>query len=184
MPATMPATTTKVEIDPSKYITNMRRAKFWLPRTAQWLRKVSTLVNGAKFDLDIWGRASGVPSDIKEASICGFEGCALGWAALEPRHRKAGLRLEVEYGRRLEITFLSDTCSSAACAFYGLQYSAVRTLFGTASIDWQGGDIQESEDDKDLIDRHDPIAAAERIERFCNDMGIALLEDQSGSELE
>lgn len=172
------------EIDSSEWIVNRRRAKSRLPRLARWLRAISRHLNGAKFNLDLV--ASAAPQSLAEAKSCGFEGCVLGWAPLEPSFRKAGLKLvsmRGECGRHeydVELRGFSPDCNltlrhsfQAAAHFFGISYEAARVIFGTAGSNWHKGPKTAWAHDwiKRLPD-HDPMAAAGRVERFCRDNGI------------
>ena len=157
------------------WITNRRRAQSRLPRLAKWLREVSQLVNGATFDLDVLGefRRDQPPRNVNEASQCGFRGCALGWATLEPSFRKAGLRLVEDIGSVYGRPGFDETARPAA-EFFGISFRAASCIFGESTDDWSDGAFFEFLDEDESLDPEDPIAAAERVERFCADNGIAL----------
>lgn len=65
---------------------------------ADWLEhKVQPMLNGAKFDISVWGSIGDdngdyptAVSSLAQAKECGFIGCAIGWGALCPQLR--GLR--------------------------------------------------------------------------------------------
>jgi hypothetical protein len=151
----------------SKYITNRRRAAARLPRLAAWLREISAHLNGAKFNMCITAMTSdgSAPRNLEEAKHCGFSGCCMGWAALEPSFRKAGLRLKPAslVGQWNPVV--------APGADTGSTFENVANFFG---ISCRGTDEIFS---GGLPDSHNPIAAAERIERFCRDNGIAVQQE-------
>lgn len=154
-----------------EWITNRRRARARLPKLAAWLREISEHVNGAKFDLNTYaewpgaGRGTGPPSSVQEAKRCGFEGCAPGWAALNPAFRRAGLRIyEDGFGSEWGLATVD------AAEFFGIHEEAAGCIFGPADADWDNHGEVLAEPAR----AHDPIFAAERVERFCRDNGISL----------
>lgn len=148
----------------SKYLTNFQRARHRLPVLAGWLREVSEYVNGAKFNLDVYAdwmwreQHDDPPRNVQEASTCGFEGCGLGWAPLCPTLRKRGLK-----GDRFGFWPAIDEAEE----FFGINSDASWVIFGESDTDWRDGGPAGHR-----INCHDPIAAAERVERFMGDMGI------------
>jgi len=151
--------------DRPSYITNRRRAKERLPRLVAWLREVSALVDGAVFNLDCyWDHdpKQPTPRSVKEAKHCGFRGCGLGWASLNPWFRRAGL-LPVSD----DDGYFKQAIVEAA-GFFGIELSAAETIFGTSADDWAIGVGRVTR----LLDPHDPAEAAKRVERFCIDNGI------------
>lgn len=156
-------------LDSWHYITNRRRANFWLPKAVAWLRQIPGMPGGARFDLQLFGNST--PRSISEGSVCGFKGSAAGWATMEPTHRKAGLRLvKPKYGNAVP-AFKGAFGYQALAVFYGLSYEAAEVALGNAVVDWGSGYGKISA----VLDPYDPIAAAERIERFCADFNIQLM---------
>ena len=158
------------------YITHPQRARHRLPVLAAWLREVSGLVNGAKFNLskyaiirraDILARPP-IPKSAAEASACGFEGCALGWAPVCPRLRRAGLRGSKACGYHSDALFSSAL--EEAEDFFGITSEVSACLFGSTIRNWRGG--AHVFEFTGQADPRDPIAAAERVERFMADVGI------------
>lgn len=155
----------------SEWITNRRRAASRLSYLARELRAISRRLNGMRFNLELIAQSGtgDMPRSLDEAAHCGFEGCSMGYAALLPRFRKAGLRLG-EYGqvmvrgeeREWEVSSF-DVCAE----FFGISGRASLCIFDTRDSDWREGAPRPGD-----LDPHDPIAAAERIERFCRDNGI------------
>jgi len=80
-------------------------------------RDVEPRLDGAKFDMSIWGIANdAIPAQISETSKCGFAGCAVGWAYYCAPLVKAGLRKVVEH----EHDWLEIYDENRLAEFFGL----------------------------------------------------------------
>ena len=97
----------------------------------------------------------------------------MGYAALLPRFRKAGLRLVDEISGFAEIGIEGRPFEKGldsfeiAAEFFGIERGAAVILFGGPTVDWREGQSICA-----VLDGHDPAVAAGRIERFCRDNGI------------
>lgn len=91
-------------------------------RLRETVRVLEELPPGKRFDLGTWAK-------------CGTVGCAVGWAAQDPWHRRRGLTLVLDYGldpgdvKRYAPQYRGEDGWCAVEEYYGMGHTHVLYLF-------------------------------------------------------